>query len=275
MMEQQYLLTKDVFEQFRALVYQESGINLSDHKRTLLSSRLQKRLSQLGMTSFQDYYDFVVGGHSDDELTTMLDYISTNQTEFFREPHHFTFLRERVLPALAIDKTARIWSTACSSGEEPYSIAMTLSDAITTLSTWNCRILASDISTRMLAKASIGQYSHARISSLAPNLIRQHFLLGEGNNTKIVKVKPHIANMVVFRRINLMDNRYPIKSLLDVIFCRNVMIYFDRKTQTEVLARIAQYLKPGGYLFVGHSESLQRSSNEFEYIAPTIYWKKK
>src|SRR5262249_15489792 len=122
---------------------------------------------------------------------------------------------------------------------------------------------------------STGQYSHARISSLSPNIVRQHFLPGEGNHTKFVKIKPHIANMVVFRRINLMDNRYPIRSLLDVIFCRNVMIYFDRKTQTEVLARLAQYLKPGGYLFMGHSESLQRISNEFEYVAPTIYWKKK
>src|SRR5262249_2657754 len=162
MMEKQYSLTKGLFEQFRALVYRESGINLTDHKQALLSSRLQKRLSQLGMTSFQDYYDLVVGEHNDDELTTMLDYISTNQTEFFREPHHFTFLREGVLPALAIDKTVRIWSTACSSGEEAYSIAMTLSDAIVSPSTWNCRILASDISTRMLAKASTGQYSHAR-----------------------------------------------------------------------------------------------------------------
>jgi len=187
-MEKQYSLTKGLFEQFRALVYRESGINLTDHKQALLSSRLQKRLTQLGMTSFQDYYDLVVGEHNDDELTTMLDYISTNQTEFFREPHHFTFLRERVLPALAIDKTVRIWSTACSSGEEPYSIAMTLSDAIVSPSTWNCRILASDISTRMLAKASAGQYSHARISSLPHNIVRQHFLPWEGNHTRLVKI---------------------------------------------------------------------------------------
>jgi chemotaxis protein methyltransferase CheR len=273
MTEQEHPLNNDVFKLFRALVYRECGINLTDHKRAMFSSRLQKRLSQLGLTSFQDYYDLVVGGHSDAELTTMLDYISTNQTEFFREPHHFTFLRERVLPELAVDKTVRIWSTACSSGEEPYSIAMTLSDTIDSPSTWNCRILASDISTRMLAKAATGQYSHEKINSLSSDLVRRHFLLGKGSRRELVKIKPHIANMAVFRRINLMDDRYPIKSLLDVIFCRNVMIYFDRETQAKVLARLSRYLKPGGYLFLGHSETMQGISDAFHYVAPTIYRK--
>ncbi len=273
MTEQEHPLNNDVFKRFRALVYRECGINLTDHKRAMFSSRLQKRLSQLGLTSFQDYYDLVVGGHSDAELTTMLDYISTNQTEFFREPHHFTFLRERVLPDLAVDKTVRIWSTACSSGEEPYSIAMTLSDTIDSPSTWNCHILASDISTRMLAKAATGQYSHEKINSLSSDLVRRHFLLGKGSRRELVKIKPHIANMAVFRRINLMDDRYPIKSLLDVIFCRNVMIYFDRETQAKVLARLSRYLKPGGYLFLGHSETMQGISDAFHYVAPTIYRK--
>ena len=273
MTEQEHPLNNDVFKRFRALVYRECGINLTDHKRAMFSSRLQKRLSHLGLTSFQDYYDLVVGGHSDAELTTMLDCISTNQTEFFREPHHFTFLRERVVPELAVDKTVRIWSTACSSGEEPYSIAMTLSDTIASPSTWNCRILASDISTRMLAKAATGQYSHEKINSLSSDLVRRHFLLGKDNHGELVMIKPHIANMAVFRRINLMDDRYPIKSLLDVIFCRNVMIYFDRETQAKVLARLSRYLKPGGYLFIGHSETMQGISDAFHYVAPTIYRK--
>jgi chemotaxis protein methyltransferase CheR len=273
MIEQELPLNDDVFERFRVLVYRECGINLTDQKRTLFSCRLQQRLKQLGLKSFQDYYDLVVGGSDDAELTTMLDYISTNQTEFFREPHHFTFLRERVLPELTIDKTVRIWSTACSSGEEPYSIAMTLSDSIAFSSTWNCRVLASDISTRMLAKAAAGQYSHARTNSLPPDLVRRHFLLGRGNQTDLVKVKPHIVNMVVFRRINLMDDRYPIKSLLDAIFCRNVMIYFDRETQAAVLARLSRYLKPGGYLFIGHAETMLGISDSFHYVAPTIYRK--
>ena len=272
MMEQSYGLNDDVFERFRALIYRECGINLTDYKRVLFSSRLQKRLSHLGLTSFQDYYDLVVGGQSD-ELVTMLDYISTNQTEFFREPHHFTFLRERVLPELAGGKKVRIWSAACSSGEEPYSIAMTLSDAIASSSTWSCRILASDISTRMLAKAAAGRYSHERINSLPADLVSRHFLFGKGDHAEAVKIKPHIAGMVVFRRVNLMDDRYPIKSLLDVIFCRNVMIYFDRKTQAAVLSRLSRYLKPGGYLFMGHSESLHGISDGFQYIAPTIYRK--
>jgi chemotaxis protein methyltransferase CheR len=150
---------------------------------------------------------------------------------------------------------------------------MTLSDAIASPSTWNCRILASDISTRMLAKAATGQYSHEKINSLSSDLVRRHFLLGKGNRRELVKIKPHIANMAVFRRINLMDDRYPIKSLLDVIFCRNVMIYFDRETQAKVLARLSRYLKPGGYLFIGHSETMQGISDAFHYVAPTIYRK--
>jgi chemotaxis protein methyltransferase CheR len=125
----------------------------------------------------------------------------------------------------------------------------------------------------MLAKAATGQYSHEKINSLSSDLVRRHFLLGKGNHRELVKIKPHIANMAVFRRINLMDDRYPIKSLLDVIFCRNVMIYFDRETQAKVLARLSRYLKPGGYLFIGHSETMQGNSDAFHYVAPTIYRK--
>jgi chemotaxis protein methyltransferase CheR len=204
------------------------------------------------------------------ELTTMLDYISTNQTEFFREPHHFTFLRERVLPELEVDKTVRIWSTACSSGEEPYSIAMTLSDAIAS-STWNCRILASDISTRMLSKAATGQYSHARINSLQSDLVRRHFLLGKGDHMDLVRLS-RTLNMAVFRRINLMDDRYPIKSLLDVIFCRNVMIYFDRKTGGSV-GEAVSISQAGRVPVIATPESLHGISRELHYVAPTIYRK--
>ena len=273
MAEQQSSLNGDTFQRFRALVYRESGIHLADHKRVMVASRLQKRLSELGLTSFDDYYTLVVGGSNDAELRVMLDCISTNQTDFFREPRHFTFLRDHVLPELAESKAVRIWSAACSSGEEPYSIAMTVVDTVGVLATRHCRILASDISTRMVATAAAGVYPSARVRSLSQDLLRRHFLRGKDAQADLVKVKPHLAEMIVFRRINLMEDRYPIKGLLDVIFCRNVMIYFDRATQGRVLARLSQCLKLGGYLFLGHAESMPEITPEFQYVAPTIYRK--
>ena len=273
MEKQQCFLNSDTFHRFRALVYRESGIHLTDHKRVMFASRLQKRLRELGLTSFEDYYTLLVEASGADELTVMLDCISTNQTEFFREPRHFAFLRDHVLPKMAENKVVRIWSAACSSGEEPYSIAITLADAIGSLSTWHCRILASDISTRMLAKAAAGVYTSERVRPLGQDLVRRHFLRGTNVQADVVKVKPHLAEMIVFRRINLIEDRYPIKALLDVIFCRNVMIYFDQTTQAGVLMRLSQYLKPGGYLFVGHAEALPGITQELQYVAPTIYRK--
>lgn len=273
MTERQALLNHDTFQRFRALVYRESGIQLTNHKRVMFASRLNKRLSELGLTSFEDYYALVVDASNDAELRVMLDCISTNLTEFFREPRHFSFLRNRVLPELVENKAVRIWSAACSSGEEPYSIAMTVADACGSLAVRHCRILASDISTRMLATAAAGLYPSARVRSLNPSVLRRHFLQARDVRTDLVKVKPHLADMIVFRRINLMEDRYPIKGLLDVIFCRNVMIYFDRSTQERLLARLSQYLKPGGYLFLGHAESMPEITPEFQYVAPTIYQK--
>lgn len=271
--EQQCSLRTDTFQRFRALVYRESGIHLADHKRVMVASRLQKRLSELGLTSFDEYYALVVGASNDVELRVMLDRISTNLTEFFREPRHFTFLRDHVLPELAESQSVRIWSAACSSGEEPYSIAMTVADARGLPAARHCRILASDISTRMLASAAAGLYPSARVLALNPSLVRRHFLRGTDVRADLVKVKPHLADMVVFRRINLMEDRYPIKGLLDVIFCRNVMIYFDRATQDRVVARLSECLKPGGYLFLGHAESMPEMTPALRHVAPTIYQK--
>lgn len=273
MTEEQASLNSRTFQRFRALVYRESGIRLDDHKRVMVASRLQRRLSELGLTSFEEYYALVVGGPNDAELKVMLDCIATNQTEFFREPRHFAFLRDRVLPELSEHKAVRIWSAACSSGEEPYSIAMTVADTRGAVVARQCRILASDISTRMLAAASAGLYPSARVRPLNPSLVRRHFLRGTDTQADLVKVKPHLADMIVFKRINLMEDRYPIKGLVDVIFCRNVMIYFDRTTQDRVLARLGQCLKPGGYLFLGHAESMPEITREFQYVAPTIYQK--
>jgi chemotaxis protein methyltransferase CheR len=268
-----YAITTDEFQRFRTLIYDKSGISLSDQKRTLVASRLSKRLGELGLTTFSEYYEQVTNDPSRDEFTHMLDLISTNKTDFFREPKHFDFLREQILPELVREKRMRIWSSACSTGEEPYTIAMTLYEGVSDPAQWNFKILASDLSTRVLAKAAAGTYDAERVRDVPPELVRRHFLRGRGQSKGLLKVKPHLSTMIQFRRLNLMDEKFPIKAPLDLIFCRNVMIYFDRPTQEQLVNKFYRYLKPGGYLFIGHSESLQWVTHPFKAVAPTIYRK--
>jgi chemotaxis protein methyltransferase CheR len=266
-------LTDKEFELFKQLIYQQVGITLDAHKKTLLVSRLGKRLRDLHLSSYQAYYDCVNGKGGEEELLNLLDLVSTNKTDFYREPVHFEFLRDQVLPELQSAKTLRIWSSASSSGEEPYTIAMTLTDAIADIMRWDIKILASDISTRVLAKASSGIYEEERVTQLSHDLVRRHFLRGKGLQAGKLQVRPQVARLVAFRRINLMDPTFPIRSPLDVIFCRNVMIYFDRPTQAKLMEKFFRYLRPGGYLFIGHSESLQWIDHQFTYLRPTIYQK--
>lgn len=267
------LLSDEEFERFRSLIYAESGIALSEPKGALLVSRLSRRLRELGLASFTDYYNRVVADPTREELTRMLDLISTNKTEFFREPGHFEFLRNEILPTLNANKRARIWSAGCSTGEEPYTIGITLYEAVPNPEQWDLRILASDLSTRVLSHAAAGIYEAERIASVPPEIVKRHFLKGRGDRAGFVMVKPHLKKIVQFRRINLMDERFPIKTPLDVIFCRNVMIYFDRPTQERVVAKFHRYLNPGGYLFIGHSETLQWVRHPFRPVVPTIYRK--
>ncbi len=266
-------LTDQEFQLFKDLIYKEVGISLDSPKKTLLVSRLGKRLRELGLPTYQAYYDRVCGKGGEEELTKLLDLVSTNKTDFFREQVHFDFLRDRVLPDVQKTRTLRVWSSASSSGEEPYSIAMTLWDALPDIGKWDIKILASDISTRVLAKAASGMYEEERVNQLPKDLVRRHFLCGKGPQTGQFKVRPDVAKLVAFRRINLMDPTFPIRSLLDVIFCRNVMIYFDRPTQAKLMEKFFRYLRPGGYLFIGHSESLQWIEHRFTYLQPTIYQK--
>jgi len=269
----EYSITAHEYERFRELIYKKSGISLGDQKSTLLASRLSKRLRDLGLESFGQYYDVVTGDPNQDEFTRMLDLISTNKTDFFREPKHFDFMRDRILPEVKENRRIRIWSSACSTGEEPYTIAMTLYEHVDNPAQWDFKILASDLSTRVLAKAASGMYEEDRLRGVPSEVVRRHFLRGRGDQAGQVKVKPHLIEMVTFRRLNLMDERFPIKEPLDLIFCRNVMIYFDRPTQEKLIEKFHRYLKPGGYLFIGHSESLQWIAHSFKVIAPTIYWK--
>lgn len=265
-------LTGSVFEQFRELVHAKAGIALSSSKQSLVISRLAKRAQALGCRTFQEYYDVVVREPEGGEFLQMVDCITTNKTDFFREPLHFDFLRDTVLPLSLPNHSLRIWSAACSSGEEPYSIAMTILDRLGS-GACDWRILASDISTRMLLSAQEGLYDEERVRMMDERILHRHFLRGKGLRQGTVRVKPHLGERIVFRRINLMDEQYPIKTPLDVIFCRNVMIYFDRATQEQVLRKLCRYLRVGGYLFVGHSESLQSLRHSFTYVAPTIYRK--
>lgn len=175
-----YGITSDEFLRFRKLIYDESGISLGDQKQTLLASRLSKRLRDLGLTTFTEYYAQVTGDATKEEFTRMLDLISTNKTDFFREPKHFDYLRERILPELEKDKRVRIWSSACSTGEEPYTIAMTLYEGVSDPQRWDFKILASDLSTRVLAKAAAGRYEADRVRDLSPELVKRHFYAGEG-----------------------------------------------------------------------------------------------
>jgi chemotaxis protein methyltransferase CheR len=269
----EYSITTDEFQRFRTLIYDESGISLNDQKKSLLASRLAKRLRDLDLKSFSEYYKAVTEDPTREEFTRLLDLVSTNKTDFFREPKHFDFLREQILPGLEDVKRIRIWSSACSTGEEPYTIAMTLYEGVQNPEQWDFKILASDLSTRVLAKAASGVYDEDRFRDVPPDVLKRHFLRGRGEQAGLYKVKPHLADVIAFRRLNLMDDRFPIKNPLDLIFCRNVMIYFDRPTQEVLVNKFHRYLKPGGHLFIGHSESLQWVTHPFKSVAPTIYQK--
>ena len=268
-----FSITADEFQRFRTLIYDESGISLGEQKKTLLASRLAKRMRALDLATFSEYYAKVTQDPTREEFTRMLDLISTNKTDFFREPKHFDFLRERIIPELEDTKRIRIWSSACSTGEEPYTIAMTLFDHIRNPAQWDCKILASDLSTRVLAKAAAGTYDEERVHNVPADIVKRHFLRGRGESAGLLKVKAHLTDMIRFQRLNLMDDEFPIKHPLDLIFCRNVMIYFDRPTQETLVNKFYRYLKPGGYLFIGHSEILQWMTHPFKVIAPTIYRK--
>ena len=269
----EYSITAEEFKRFHTLIYNESGISLGEQKRSLLASRLSKRLRDLDLETFSEYYKKVTEDQSREEFTRLLDLVSTNKTDFFREPKHFDFLRERIIPELERTKRIRIWSSACSSGEEPYTIAMTLFDSVQNPNLWDFKILASDLSTRVLAKAAAGTYDEERVRDVPSDVIRRHFLRGRGESAGLLKVKPHLADIIQFRRLNLMDEHFPIKNPLDLIFCRNVMIYFDPPSRATLIARLTEQLASGGYLIVGHSESLFGIRHSLESIQQGVYYK--
>jgi chemotaxis protein methyltransferase CheR len=270
-------LTDREFEKISRLVYDQCGINLSDGKRELVKTRLGKRIRNGQFKSFHDYYQHVLKDPSGEELIHLLDSIATNYTFFFREQKHFDCLRSEILPELISgkkgrDRKLRFWSAACSSGEEPYSIAMTLLETLEHPFVWDLSILATDISTKALKTAESGIFPKERIQSIPDSIVKKYFLKGEGRWKDYVRVKDEVRSLVQFKRLNLMepfDNREPI----DCIFCRNVMIYFNKKTQADLVNRLYHCLENGGFLLIGHSESLTGIGHPFHYIRPSVYRK--
>lgn len=264
------------FDFIRHLVYERSRINLSPDKRQLVSARLGKRLRATNVPSIGEYVRLLQAPGSDEELANLIDAISTNHTFFFRESAHFDYLREVVVPEmLARSRTERwtrfrVWSAACSSGEEPYSIAMTLADCMQTFP-WG--VEATDISRRVLAKAVAGIYSSETVNRLPREVLRAHFQRGFGPQEGNYRVKAGLREKVSFHHLNLLEGELPFREQFHVIFCRNVMIYFDRATQDELVSRLADRLMPGGYLFVGHSESLTQMRHSLQPIKPAVYRK--
>jgi chemotaxis protein methyltransferase CheR len=269
-------LTEKDFSQFCQLVYQHAGIHLSPQKKELVRARLMKIVRTRGLSGFQDYYQIVKNDSSGAELTLLLDAISTNQTAFWREPAHFQYLSQEVFPTWRRQNRGgfrwRFWSAGCSSGEEPYTLAIVLLDVMPMQEIGKVKIFASDLNTQVLAQAQRGIYPLSRIDPLPVDWRRRFFQKGVNQWEGFVRVKPEIKALVEFARLNFMDS-FSFPEEFDLIFCRNVMIYFDKKTQNDLILKFYQCLRPGGYLFIGHSESLCNLNHRFTYIKPTIYRK--
>jgi len=260
------------------LVYERSRIHLSQDKKVLVATRLAKRLRQLQLASYGEYCDLLRSPAGGEELQYLIDRISTNHTHFFREIKHFDFLREKIFPAAreksgANDTPFRIWSAACSSGEEPYSLAIHLAEhfAPATANAW--QIEASDISTRVLEIAERGVYDTDKLGDISQELLRRHFQKGMGERAGQFRVKDALRQRVRFHQLNLLQPPYPFSQLFHVILCRNVMIYFDRPTQELLIGHLAERLASGGHLLVGHSESLSAIKHPLQLIQPAIYSK--
>jgi chemotaxis protein methyltransferase CheR len=265
-------LTAIEFERFRQLAYDAFGLDLRAGKHTLLSARLGKKIRDLKLSSFEEYYRYVLADSTGRELAALADVLTTNHTSFFREPAHFDFLRETIAPALRQRDHVEIWSAGCSTGEEPYTIAFSLIEELGNAAFSKVRILATDISTGVLATARRGAYPSARFEGLPGHQLRRFLLRGENQWKGWYMVKREIRDMIEFRRLNL-KNDFSHIGPFPVIFCRNVMIYFDRPTQQDLINRLCRCLEPGGYLLIGHAESLNAIDHPLRYVRPAIYKK--
>jgi len=265
---------RKVFDAFRALVYDRSGITLGENKEALVSARVGKRMRALGMSDFSQYLEIVSNDTKGDEVVMLLDAISTNVTSFFRESIHFDFLKNVVGDWIKHgQKRFRFWSAASSTGEEPYSIAMTLLDTADGKNL-DMKILATDISTRVLEKCELATYDQEKVASIPKPLLDRYFDPVRQPDRMYYTAKKSLKNLLTFRRLNLSTPPFPMTGPLDCVFCRNVMIYFDNEVRSRLLSEIYRILKPGGYLFVGHAESLTGIVSNFQTVKPSIYTKR-
>lgn len=276
--EREFAFSDADFDALRALVKQVAGISLADTKRELVYGRVSRRLRTLGLASFSQYRERLAGG-DEQEMVEFCNALTTNLTSFFREGHHFEYLREQLLLPRAADpggsRRIRIWSSACSTGEEPYSIAMTVCEALPDWRKWDIRILATDLDSEVLARAKAGVYAADRVRGMNPRRLAQFFQPAGGAQGQAAqhRVSPEIASMITFKQLNLM-HPFPMPGPLDAIFCRNVVIYFDKDTQRELFGRIARLQRPGDLLFIGHSESLFKVSDDYALVGKTVYRRK-
>jgi chemotaxis protein methyltransferase CheR len=273
-------MTASTFSRLASFIHAELGIKMPDVKRSMLQGRLQKRMRHLGLGSYEEYVQYVFTPEGvRQELPQLINSVTTNKTDFFREPKHYDVLVRQVLPRVVdlnsagLKRKLKVWSAACSTGEEPYTLAMVLREFEETCPGFHFSILATDISTKVLEKAIAGIYGEEKIEPVPQPLRKKYLLRGKDGKRGLVRIVPELRSLVRFQRLNLMEKDYGLREAMDVIFCRNVIIYFDRPTQEKVLGRLVAHLRPGGYLFMGHSETLNGFNMPLAPIALTVYRK--
>ena len=269
-------MTAEEFRKLSSFITEHTGIKMPEAKKVMLQSRLQKRLRYLDMNSFKEYVEYVFSEDGiQNELIHMLDVVSTNKTDFFREPVHFEFLEKTLLPEYVnnfpLNRPLKIWSAGCSSGEEVYTIAITISEFINNHPGLNYSIFGTDISTEILRRAVNAIYKEEKINNIPIELKKKYFLKSKDRTKKLVRIVPELRNKANFARMNLMDSAYDVKDTFDVIFCRNVLIYFNREIQESVINKLTRKLRTGGYFFIGHSESIMGMDVPLKQIKPTIF----
>lgn len=262
------------FKRLADLIQNYSGIKMPSNKRTMLEGRLRRRMRATQIHSLNDYCAYLFEGDGlADEIVHLIDAVTTNKTEFFREPAHFRFLQDTALPAIARTdrRTIKAWSAACSTGAEPYSLAMVLEEHRRAHRRQDYSILCTDLCTQVLAQATAGIFSEAMIEPVEMDLRKRYLMRARDGARREVRVAPEVRARLTFARLNLMDDRYPVDGDMDLVFCRNILIYFDKPTQSKVLRRLCDHLRPGGYLFLGHSESIVGIDLPVTQIANTVF----
>ncbi len=277
--EHMMALSDSEFAELVKIIYDKTRIQMSNHKRALVTSRISKRLRALHMNSFREDIDFVKTAR-DEELTNFVNAVTTNKTDFFRENKHFEYMKTAFLPEWEKNyksgkvKNLRIWSAACSTGEEPYTIQMTLHEYFgSRYDKYDIKVLASDIDTNVLSQARIGIYKKETVDPIEDNILRKYFLRGAGDKEGLYRVKDILKKNLYFRQLNFKDEDFDIHTQFDLIFCRNVIIYFDKEFQKELFNKFYRYLKEDSLVFIGHSETLFGVSDKFKYVASNIYKK--